>query len=128
MSSLFFGKFDKESGRYVKLVGMEDGKIWLEKIEKEMASRMMKASELHRLSDVSEAAISLWFSGKRVPGKRSRDDIERALGLSVAPIREGPDVALQNALFNHPDITHEQAEHQWLCLRMLIDYNKRQRR
>ena len=109
---------------------MEEAKIWLEKIEKEMASRMMTASELHRISGVSEAAISRWFSKplERKPSRLYREAVEQALGLSVAPVREGPDVALQNALCNHPDITHEQAEHEWLCLRLLIDYNKRQRR
>ena len=107
---------------------MEEAKIWLERIDEELRSRGMNRSTLSLISGMSEGAISLWFSGKRVPGKRSRDYIERALGLSLAPVGECPDVALQNALFNHPDITHEQAEHEWLTLRMLIDYNKRQRR
>lgn len=130
MSRLFFHKFDMGIVRCVKLGVMEEAKIWLEKIKKEMASRMMTASELHQISDVSEATISRWFSTPmgRKPSPLYRKAVEEALGLSVAPVREGPDVALQNALFNHPDITHEQAEHEWLCLRMLIDYNKRQRR
>lgn len=88
----------------------------------------MRHSMLARLTGIDQAAISRWFSGKSKPSQRSRDTVERALGLLGPPTREGPDEQLQNALFGHPDLTDDQTTHFWNSIRLTLQENRRQRK
>jgi len=100
---------------------------WIRKIREEMERRGMKDSTLAFITGIDQGAISRWFTGQRKPSARSRETVERALGISSAPARESPDVQLQNALFTHPDLTREQADHFWHNIRLTLQDNRSKR-
>ncbi|MBU0494387.1 MAG: helix-turn-helix domain-containing protein [Chloroflexi bacterium] len=100
--------------------------IWIENVKQELVNRNMGAAALAHLSGISEASLSRWFSHERQPNHESRRKVEVALGM-LGPAREDPNELLRRAVFTHPDLGEDGAEHVWRYAGSIIEGGRKRK-
>lgn len=94
--------------------------LWIENVKRELVTRNMGANTLAKLSGISEASLSRWFSHERQPNRESRRKVEAVL-VMLGPAKEDPDELLRRAVFTHPDLGEDGAEHVWRYAESIIE-------